>query len=261
MELRHARYFIAVAEELNFTRAAERLHIAQPPLSRQIRQLEEEAGTPLLTRDRRRVVLTPAGQLFLEEARKLVTQADHALEVVRPGKLGDAGIVRVGIAASMGEKLAEVFAEHEKRFPLVEIRCKGIWSTLQNQALVDRTIDVGFLRPPVDRRRLSSEHMFYEPVMVLMAKTNPLAKLRVVRLGQLARETLLLPERSVSSGIYDTVLDIYRRTCSNPTIVQTQTGPYEEAGTMLVATSKGIFLVSGSQDHRWFGSQVVTVPL
>jgi DNA-binding transcriptional LysR family regulator len=260
MEFRHVRYFITVAEELNFTRAAERLHIAQPPLSRQIQQLEEEIGTSLFARDRRRVQLTPAGQLFLQEARKLVAQLEHALAVVRSETRDHVGIVRVGIAASLGEKLARALAAHEKRFPLVEIAGKDIWSTLQNRALLERTIDVGFLRPPVDRR-LISEHLFYEPVRVLVARSNPLAKLKSVHVQQLAGETLLLPERHVSSGIYDKVLEIYRKTSPNPKIVHTQTGPYEEAGTMMVATGKGIFLVSGDGSHRAFSNQVRTVPL
>ena len=113
MELRHLRYFIAVAEELNFTRAARRLHIAQPPLSRQIQQLEEEIGAQLLSRDRRRVALTEAGQTFLVEARRLILQAEHAIELVRPSRKAICGLVRVGIGAGLGKEVANVLSHHE----------------------------------------------------------------------------------------------------------------------------------------------------
>ncbi len=102
MELRHVRYFIAVAEYLNFSKAAQQLHIAQPPLSRQIRQLEEALGVTLFMRDKRRVALTKAGQVFLGEARKLVLQAGHAMEAARHAQKGESGIVRIGIASGLG---------------------------------------------------------------------------------------------------------------------------------------------------------------
>src|SRR4051812_8572541 len=140
MEFRHLRYFIAVAEELNFTRAAQRLNIAQPPLSRQIQQLEEEIGAQLLARDRRRVALTDAGQTFLLEARRLVLQAERAIESVRPAQHGAVGVVHVGIGAGLGQRVAQLFNEHAKHFPGVKVECKDILSTLQNEALRDRTI-------------------------------------------------------------------------------------------------------------------------
>jgi DNA-binding transcriptional LysR family regulator len=261
MELRHLRYFIAVAEELNFTRASERLHIAQPPLSRQIQQLEEEVGVQLLVRDRRKVVLTPEGRKFLQEARKVIAQAEHALESVRRDKQEQSGIVHVGIATFLAERIAPIIAEHAKRFPNVELQCKDIRSPLQCEALVKRTIDVGFLRPPVDRRQLMYELLFNDPIMVLVAKSNPLSKEKSLSMRQLATQTLMLPERHVSTGIYDKVLKMYRRAGPNAKIVQTQTGPYEDAGTMLVAAGKGIFLASASRSERSFQHQVTAVSL
>src|ERR1700691_6333100 len=102
VELRHVRYFIAVAEYLNFSKAAEQLHIAQPPLSRQIRQLEEDLGVTLFLRSKRRVELTKAGQAFLEEARKLIVQAGHAAQAARHAQKGESGTVRVGVASGLG---------------------------------------------------------------------------------------------------------------------------------------------------------------
>ena len=261
MEFRHLRYFIAVAEELNFTRAAERLHIAQPPLSRQIQQLEEEIGVQLFTRTRKSVVLTNAGQTFLLEARKLLSQAERALETIRPSKSRESGTVRVGIAAGLGEKIAAVFTDFGGRFPLISIQCNDILSSFQNEALRNRVIDVGFLRPPVDPRVLTSEHLFNEPILVLVSRSNPLSRRKTLRMADLEHETLLLHDRRVSTGIYDKVLEIYRNAHVNPAIVHTNTGPYEEAGTMLVARNKGIFLVGGAQTHRAFTGEVTTIPL
>jgi DNA-binding transcriptional LysR family regulator len=261
MEFRHLRYFIAVAEELNFTRAAERLQIAQPALSRQIQQLEEEIRVPLFSRNRRQVVLTFAGETFLVEARKLVTEIERALDTVRPAAGCGAAAIRVALAAGVGEKIAPVFREFGIRFPLVDVQCNDILSTLQNEALRDRTIDVGFLRPPADSEHLTSEHLYSEPIMALMSKSNPLAKRKFLRIADLANEPLLLHERRTSTGIYDKILEIYRKASVNPKIVHTRTGPYEEAGTMLVAGGKGIFLVGGGQTHRAFNADVTTVQL
>lgn len=113
MELRHVRYFIAVAEYLNFSKAAVQLHIAQPPLSRQIRQLEEDLGVELFVRNKRHVELTKAGHVFLTEARKLVVQAGHATEAARHAQKGESGLVKVGIASGLGgivSKIAPIIA-------------------------------------------------------------------------------------------------------------------------------------------------------
>ena len=157
MELRHVRYFIAVAEHLNFSKAALQLHIAQPPLSRQIRQLEDEIGVALFVRNKRRVELTQEGHAFLEEARKLIVQAGHATEAARHAQKGESGAVRIGVASGLGGVVSRVVAEHSKRFPAIDIACKDIFSAFQNEALCRREIDVGFLRPPVDQANLDCE--------------------------------------------------------------------------------------------------------
>ncbi len=167
VELRHLRYFIAVAEALNFTKAAQRLHIAQPPLSRQIRQLEEEIGVQLLIRDRRRVELTDSGRVLLKEARILVAQTAHAVDAARCTKRGATGIVRIGMGLGLGEQVNRVLMEHARRFPAVEIQCEEIVSTHQNEALREHRIDVGFLRPPVDSVHLVSEAICEERFLVL----------------------------------------------------------------------------------------------
>jgi DNA-binding transcriptional LysR family regulator len=261
VELRHVRYFIAVAEELSFTRAAEKLHIAQPPLSRQIRQLEEEVGVELFIRNRRRVLLTSNGRAFLLEARKLIAQAERAMKSLRPASHGESGTVRVGIAAGLGEAVAACLKAHLERFPAIDVEFRDILSSLQNEALRGRTIDMGFLRPPIDTQHLVSKRLFDERILVMISKDNPLAKRRSLCVKHLAHETLLLHERHVSIGVYNKVLDLYHKAGVRPNILQTPTGPYEQAGTMLVAEGKGVFLVCGSMVQRSFEHEVITIPL
>ena len=260
MELRHLRYFVAVAETLNFSKAAARLHIAQPPLSRQIKQLEDELGAALLLRDRRSVVLTDAGQIFLREARGILNQADHAMDSVQRAANGELGKLRVGIGSGLGQTVNRVLFEHVKSHPGVEVECQDILSSLQNAALIEREIDVGFMRPPIDAENLASQKLFEEPFYVYIRKSHPLARRRKLKLVELKDEALLLYDRSVSRGVYDKTLDLYREAGLTPRIIRTPTAPYDEAGAVLVAAGKGIFLGVGAMRSKP-GGDVVMVPL
>jgi LysR family transcriptional regulator, benzoate and cis,cis-muconate-responsive activator of ben and cat genes len=263
MDLRHLRYFIAVAEQLNFSRAAEKLHIAEPPLSRQIRQLEEELSVQLFLRDRRRVALTDAGTILLKEAGILLAQASHLLDVLRQAKRGEAGSVKVGVGTGLGEPLRRVLAEHSKRFPAVEISCTGIFSSLQCEAAIERRIDVGFLRPPaMDASKLISEPIFQERLVVLISKKHQLATRKRLKLSELAAEPLALQDSRVSSGLREKVLDLYRRAGITPKLGQSPSGPFDEAQAMFVASGKGICIaVDGVLHYPGRGKAVTTVPL
>ena len=261
MEFRHLRYFIAVAEELNFTRAAEKLNVSQPPLSRQIRQLEEEVGVQLFARDHHGVFLTPSGEIFLREARLLIAQVERVLESVRPSSKQEGGVIQVGLAAGLGGTFAPLFTAHEKQFPGVDIQCKDILSGHQSHALRNQVIDIGFLRPPVEPMHLMSEFLFQEGIVVVLPRSSPLAKHKTLRLKDIANETLLLQERHFSSGAYDKCLEIFRNVSISPKILQTQTGAHEEAGAMLVAAGKGIFLIPANVAHRCVAKEVTTVTL
>jgi DNA-binding transcriptional LysR family regulator len=181
VELRHVRYFLAVAEHLNFSKAAQQLHIAQPPLSRQIQQLEADLGVVLFLRNKRHVELTRAGQVFLDEARKLVVQAGHATEAARHAQKGESGGVRIGIASGLGGVAGRAVAEHCRRFPATNIECKDVFSTVQNDALHKREIDVGFMRPPVDQINLGCELLFEEEFVVIPAEGTPLGKTQILK--------------------------------------------------------------------------------
>lgn len=250
MELRHIRYFIVVAEHLNFRKAAEHLHIAQPPLSRQIRQLEEDLGVTLLVRNKRRVELTKAGHAFLEQARKLIVQAGHATETARHAQKGESGIVRIGIASGLGGVVSKVVFEHRKHLPTVEIECKDIFSNFQNEALRKAEIDVGFLRPPVDQVNLECELLMEEEFVAVLPGSHCLAKRRFLRLKEVAHEPLILFDRNFSSGLYDKILGLYSKHGFTPHLAVTHVEAHEEAGAIMIAAGKGIFVGAGATVNR-----------
>ncbi len=250
MELRHLKYFVAVAETLNFTRAAQKLHMAQPPLTRQIRELEAEIGAELFVRDKRHVALTEAGRVLLKEANLLLAQFENALDSVRRASAGEIGTVHIGVALGLGETISPALREHAKHFPGIEISCRSIFSTGQNAALAARVIDVGFLRPPVDTLANQAEKIFSQPLHVLLHKLSPLAKRKAVRLRELADFPLLLHNRETSIGGYEKALELYQRAGITPRVVHTTTGPFEEAGALLVASGKGIYIGAGPAGRR-----------
>jgi DNA-binding transcriptional LysR family regulator len=246
VELRHVRYFLAVAEYLNFSKAAQQLHIAQPPLSRQIRQLEDDLGVALFLRNKRHVELTKAGHVFLDEARKLVVQAGHAAEAARHAQKGESGVVKIGIASGLGGAVARVVAEHCTRFPSINIECKDVFSALQNEALHKGEIDVGFLRPPVDQVNLDCELLFEEEFVVVLPKAHRLAQRKFVRMKDIADEPLIIFDRSFSSGLYDKILGLYSRQGLTPHFAVTHVEAHEEAGAIMVASGKAIFVGAGA---------------
>jgi DNA-binding transcriptional LysR family regulator len=251
MELRQIRYFIAVAELLSYSNAAKQLHVSISPLSRQIRQLEDEFGVQLFERDRRRVALTDAGRLFLREAKSLIQQTESLSEQLRLAKAGELGLIRVAVGLHLGDIIGTLVQQHSQLHPTVEIECQGIFSTMQNTALREGSIDVGFLRPPVDPG-LASEVLYEEPLVALMGKTNPLAKRKSVRIEELAEETLFLPDSSVGKGLLDKTMDLFAKAGVSPRVSSLAADPmsHGEVHKVLLATNKGIFIVGDEQTTR-----------
>ncbi len=206
MELRHLRYFVAVAEELNFRRAAERLRLAQPSLGRQVRGLEEEIGVRLFERDRKHVALTDAGRVLLGEARTLLAGAAAAMEAAREAGRGKRGTLRIGNVGILSASfLPGSLAAFRKQFPQVEIDVLELGLDEQVVALLAGTIQVGFQartpRTPVDRR-LTERAVLTCGLVVAMPTTHHLAKERRLSLRMLAGEKLLHLEPRPGAG-YD----------------------------------------------------------
>ena len=264
MDLRQLRYFIAIAERLSYSKAAEELHVSVSPLSRQIRLLEDEFGLRLFERDRRRVALTDAGKLFLRDAKDLVSQTAKIADHMRQASKGAAGVVRAGIALHLADKVGSVVVEHSKRCPAVDIQCASIFSTLQNAALVEGKIDIGFLRPPVDTVRLNSELLYEERLIAMMSRTNPLAKRRTLRIEDLAEETLFLPDASVGGGATHTTLELFAKAGISPRVSPMAADPlsHGEVHKVLLAANKGIFIVADEASTRVEnGNVAVAIPL
>ncbi|MGA2511272.1 MAG: LysR substrate-binding domain-containing protein [Candidatus Acidiferrales bacterium] len=264
MELRQLRYFVAVAERLSFSKAAQHLHVTVPPLSRQIRQLEEEFGVSLFTRDRRNVALTDAGRALLQEAKALLTQAAHVSECVRMAKRGESGLVKVGIGLGLGEAVSRAFLEHSSQFPAAEFQCRDMFSSWQTKALLEGDLDVGFVRPVIDTVKLATEILFQEGLVAQVSKANPLSKRRSLRIKDLASETLLLPQREASTGLYDKTIELYAQAGVVPNIVHVSLDPvpHSDVQIALLASRKGIFIMPDEMACRpAAGSEVVAVPL
>ncbi|MET1026354.1 MAG: LysR substrate-binding domain-containing protein [Dongiaceae bacterium] len=191
-ELRHLRYFLAVAEELNFTRAAERLHIAQPPLSRQIRDLEEAIGAPLVDRGAHPLRLTEAGLFLREEARDLIAAFDRALDGA--GRIGQRSTRWIGIGfleSAMYGYLPRILGLFRQMHPEIEINLTEMSADQQLAALRDRRIHVGFLRPRTDTDEFEQEVVYFDTLGIALQSAHPLASADSIPLDSLVSEPFI----------------------------------------------------------------------
>lgn len=199
MELRHLRYFVAVADRLSFTAAAESLGVSQPPLSQQIRDLEREIGTPLFRRTSRRVALTEAGAVFLGHARAILAQVRQAAEATRSVGEGQTGVLHVGLTCSvLTGPLGGVIRAFEARFPEVEVRLHQAPPEEQRAALHAGRIDLCLMRGPPEDPELATVPAWSEPVGVALPAAHPLAARDSLVLRDLAGERYLSLRRADS---------------------------------------------------------------
>src|SRR6266536_81806 len=206
MELRHLRYFLAVADELHFGRAAVRLHIAQPPLSRQVRQLEDELGFDLFVRTPRRVRLTDAGRAFRDEARSILARVAEAAAAARRVAQGEAGALAVGFVASATYALLpRLYRRFRERHPDIALALTEMSTAEQVEALRAGQIQVGLARPPVGDDTLAVEPLADEPLVAALPARHRLAASGPVALRALAREPFVLFPRQPRPGWIDVV--------------------------------------------------------
>ena len=210
VDLRHLRYFVAVAEELHFGRAAQRLRISQPPLSVQIRDLEHELGVKLFDRSRHRIALTHAGRLLLDRARALLDGAARLKSDLRAALEGDAGELRIAFTQSSEfvAFLPEALRQFREAFPHVELRLRECASEEQVRLIGEREIDVGIARRP--RRKLSrlvaAEALRADPLVLALRADDPLASQPVVALREIADRPLICLPRNEGTGLQDAVV-------------------------------------------------------
>jgi DNA-binding transcriptional LysR family regulator len=246
VELRHLRYFVAVASELHFARAAQRLFVSQPALSQQIRSLEAELGLKLFERNRRGVRLTPEGAAFLAEAQAVVRQADHAAAVARALAEGATGHLRLGYVLTVpGGPAERVVREYQRRYPGVEVTAES-GSTARNvERLREGELDAAFVHTPFeDVEGLAWVEVASLPLVVALPSAHPLSRRRRVRREQLAGVPLVYFPRHYSPGVYDRALaQVYG--AHPPEIPRTE--PTAERILVAVAEGEGATLVVEEQ--------------
>lgn len=205
--LEQLRGFVAVADELHFGRAAARLKMTQPPLSRQIQKLERAVGAQLLVRDNRRVNLTAAGRVFLTEARRLLALADAAPDLARRVSSGTSGVVRIGFtAASTYGVLGQLLNELGRRLPDVDVDLAEMVTREQVAALANREIDLGLARPPFDRDTFGSRLLHREPMLVAAPAGHRLLALdRPVTAADLAGQPVVMHSPTKARYFYDLI--------------------------------------------------------
>jgi LysR family transcriptional regulator, benzoate and cis,cis-muconate-responsive activator of ben and cat genes len=216
-ELRHLRYFVVVAEELNFSRAATRLHMAQPPLSVAIRQLEQELGTDLFERTTREVRLTEAGRVLLDGARRTLAEADRAVEAAKRAGAGELGQLRVAFSWSARfETLPAIGRAFGRRYPDVQLITQEMWNADMESALRSGAVDVAISLCAEIAPDIANEVIRTEPVVVILAAKHPLAEEESISLGALADDEFVLFPRELAPRLHDVMVGVCRHAGFEP---------------------------------------------
>ncbi|MDB6085101.1 MAG: LysR family transcriptional regulator [Gammaproteobacteria bacterium] len=262
MEIRRLRYFVAVAEELSFTRAAQRLHIAQPPLSIQIRALEQEVGARLFDRDQRHVSLTQAGKHLLERARGILASLESAKAEVAAVALGELGSLRLGYASSamFTSSLTSAIKLFQIGYPHVLLTLHELPSLDQLNHLHSRRLDAGILRRS-DASVPSGiliEEWYRAPLVAAMANDHPLTKRRAIGIGDLRGQPLIMYPRDSGIGLYWQILRLCEKAGFRPHIVR----EVQELTSIIGLVDAGVGIAIVPVDTRSIHLEGVTyVPL
>jgi DNA-binding transcriptional LysR family regulator len=241
IELRHLRYFLAVAETLHFSQAAERLGMAQPPLSQQIKRLEELVGHRLFDRTTRGVRLTPAGAVLVERARGTLEKLGQDLDQVRRVGRGEEGTLTVGFSGSvMFTELPAAIESFRRRFPGVELRLRELATAAQIAALADGMLDLAFLRDGDPTPGLEIHPLFEERYVAVLPRTHALASRKVLRLEELREERFIFFARPLGPLAFDRTVRCCQEHGFYPNIVQD--APQWPTLVRLVAAGLGVSL-------------------
>ena len=227
MELRHLRYFVAVAEELNFRRAAERLSMAQPPLSQQIHDLEQELGVQLFNRTNRAVQLTVAGRVFLADAYQVLGLSEAAMRRARRANRGELGQLTIGYTSLIHNPLfPAILRLHRERYPEVELILRDLVTIEQMQQLSTNTLDISFAThasfaiTSLEQETLSQEVILREPMVALLPGNHPLAQQSAISLAALANESWIWFARPFDPTTYDYMMRLFEQVGFRPNVTQ-----------------------------------------
>jgi DNA-binding transcriptional LysR family regulator len=256
MEFRQLRYFLAVAEHLHFTEAAQRLGIAQPPLSQQILKLEREIGTPLFIRHPRRVELTEAGRLLRESARRIVDDAQQALIDVRNAGRGETGRLSIGFAGStvFHPLVAKVMQSYRSSYPRVAISCVESNSVALLNEVAERRLDAALIRLPLGCGELKVEPLVDEDMIAVLPANHRLSRRRRIDLADLAGDSFIFFPRPIGPDLFDSMIEACRAAGFTPAIGMDS--PQISSTANLVAAGFGVTLIPAS--IRQFQAEGVT---
>jgi DNA-binding transcriptional LysR family regulator len=246
IEMHRLRYFVVVAQELHFRVAASKLHIAQPPLTKQIKKLEDDVGVPLFKRTRRHVELTPAGQVFLAQAKNILALVDQAADAARRAGRGEFGELEIGYASSADlEVLPRVIPAFRLKYPGVRLHLRSLFFSDQVAALRSQQIDVGLVRLP----GILTDDLIFEPIrkealIVALPSQHALAKRPSVSLRQLAQERYIMFPRHFAPGLYDTITGAFRNMGASLNVVEE--ADHIQLNLSLIAMGDGMSLLPES---------------
>jgi DNA-binding transcriptional LysR family regulator len=259
-ELRHLRYFAAVADDLHFGRAAARLAVSQPALSVQVQQLEALVGARLLLRHSRQVALTEAGRTLADAARRIVRDVDAAIEAARQASTGEIGVLRLGFGPTlMLSTLAQVVRTYRQRYPGVRMDLRELATAEQTEALLRGDLDLGFLRGVETDPRLHVELFAREPLLIALNRDHAAADQSRVALASLAGEPWVLFPRAIAPQLHEQVMRLCREAGFTPRVVQESREVYTTVG--LVGAGVGVTIVpAAAQRMSWRGVVYKPIP-
>ncbi len=240
MELRHLRAFVTLAEELHFGRAAERLGIAQPPLSLQIQALEAGLGVRLFERSRRHVALTESGRLFLPEARATLEQAERARRIAQQAARGEVGQLFIGFTGSapFNAAMPAIISRFRRAWPGLHMVLRELSTTDQLAALAEGSLDIGFVRPgqPQETAGVETRLVLEEPLVVALPEQHPLAGQDSLAMADLAGDSFILHPRAIGTGLYDKVVGLCEAAGFQPQVLLEA----HQMSTMVALTATGL---------------------
>lgn len=249
IEFRHLQYFACVAAELHFSRAADKLGMAQAPLSQQIRQLEERLGTPLFRRTTRRVELTPAGEIFLRHAQEILSGIDRAVTHTRSISGEDSGTIYVsGVHVALSHVLPPAIRQFRKRYPAITVDVQVLGTAQQLELLQSGKIQVAFIRPTNPAGFLKTVHILQEGFVAALPKDHRLAQKADLTIKDFAGEPIITYAPTVGASYYHAIMDALRRAGVYPVIVQ-EVSHTLAIGT-LVAAGVGIAIAPSWLAHN-----------
>jgi len=245
MELRHLRYFVTVAQTLNFTKAAERLHMAQPPLSRQIRELEEELGVDLFDRRGKRILLSSAGEIFADRARRILAETDAAVIDSQRAARGEIGHIAVGFFEHIAYTLLPtLLREFQQRYPDVSVELRWFTSAEQVNALTRGEVDLAFVRSVPHDVTLNTALLLEEPFVIAIAKDHPLAAKRQISIADCAQMRVINYSKKVAPDYHAIINQLCAMGGFTPSPLFEMGQIYASLG--LVSSGFGVALVPAS---------------